>query len=167
MFNIKINLEEDMFKEIEKRLTDMKGHSVKIGMFAEQGTHKESGMSYVKLFKYLSDGDPSIRMPPRSPLHTVAGLVPFKSSPLKKDLARYLSNLKGKAPITVSDMLQNTGAFYRNEVRSVFGSPLLAAKAISTKIKSKSPNTPLIETGDLASKVAFKVDNQSPDEIGS
>ena len=166
-FTIKFKLVEDKLPELEKRLKDLDGHKVGIGMWKEQGVHKPSGFPAVSLFRYLSEGNPAKNLPPRSPLQTVAALVPLSSSPLKPDITKYLSNITGRPPITPLKVMGDLGEFYRDKVRDVFGDAgLLAPKAASTKSKSKSPNTPLIETKELASKVAYKIDNDIPKEVG-
>lgn len=167
MFTIDINLEEDFLPKIEERIRKLAKKDLEVGMFRSQGVHTDSGFSYVSLFKYLSDGNPAKNLPPRSPLQTTVALVPLRASPLKKDLRKYLSNVKGNPPISTDTIVEDLGTFYRDKVRSVFGdSGLLAPKAPSTKRRSKSPNTPLIETSELASKIAYKVDNNTPKDVG-
>lgn len=162
-----LTLKEDLMPELEKRVKELIHHKVEIGMFIEQGEHSESGFDYVALFKYLSDGDPSRNMPPRSPLQVVAALNDLKRSGLKQDVKKYLTNLKTKPSIKVDDIMENVGMYYRGKVRDVFGDQSrLAPKAESTKAISQSPNTPLIETGELAKKVAYRVDEGDIKEIG-
>ena len=165
MFDLK--LEEDFLPEVIKRVEELEKHHVEIGMFMEQGKHDDSGFDYVALFKYLRDGDPTINMPPRSPLQVAEALNSMSSSGVKKDLKRYLSNLKAKPSTSEDDILENIGAFYRNKTRDVFGDESkLAPKSDYTKALSSSPNTPLIETGDLAKRVAYRVDDGDIKEIG-
>ena len=109
----------------------------------EQGKHEDSGFDYVALFKYLSDGDPSINMPPRSPLQVAEALNSMSSSGVKKGLKRYLSNIEAKPSVSEEDILETIGKFYRNKTRDVFGDESkLAPKADYTKELSRSPNTP-------------------------
>lgn len=167
MFIIDIKLTENLLPALEKRIKNLSKRHVSVGMWESQGVHKPSGFNYVDLFKYLSDGNPLKMLPPRSPLQTVVALRPLKVSPLRSDLNKYLSNLEGQPVVGENAVLENLGSYYRKEVRDVFGSSLLAPKAESTKRASKSKNTPLIETGELAKQVAYKIDNQGPEKIGS
>lgn len=163
----KLELVEDLLPELKRRIRSLEGREVDIGMFAEQGKHEDSGFKYVDLFRHLSEGNPAKNLPPRSPLLVASVLNPPNTSPLRRNLKKLLTNLSGKSPMTPDKVLENTGEFYRKKVRDVFGDESkLAPKAKRTKERSESPNTPLINTGDLASKVAFKVDNQNPKEIG-
>ena len=166
MFALDINLEKDLTKVITQRLQALSGRKVEIGMFAEQGQH-HSGHSYAGLFKYLSDGDPSNGrgMPARNTLYVTTALKPLSTSPLKRSLALYLKDLsKYKSS---DQVLEDVGVYYRDSVRDVFGDDtILAPKSDYTKGLSESPDTPLIETGSLAKKVAYKIDKQSPVEVG-
>jgi len=165
MYTLEINIKNDILKDITKKIKALEGHEVKVGMFSESGKHY-SDYTYVELFKYLSEGDPSKNLPPRSPLQVVAAMVPLIKSPLQKDLQKYFSMSKG-SNISVDNILEDLGRFYREEVREVFGKvgPGIPPKADFTKIRSKSPYTPLIEQGDLAEKVAYRVDNHAVKEI--
>ena len=166
MFQLEINLKNDIISDVKKKVQKLDNREVKVGMFSEQGKHY-SGYTYVELFKYLSEGDFYNNLPPRSPLEVVAALVPLVKSPLQKDLARYLNDLSGKATVDVDSILNNLGKFYRDEVREVFGdSGKISEKSAYTKSVSNSPDTPLIETGDLSKKVAYKIDNGNINEVG-
>jgi hypothetical protein len=157
--NIHLDPKNDILSNIKRRVASLGNREVKVGMFSEQGKHY-SGYTYVELFKYLSEGDPSNNMPPRSPLEVVAMLVPLVKSDLKEDLNKYLSHLSKTPAISTDEILNNLGSFYREEVREVFGDEWeLKAKSRYTKERSSSPNTPLIESGSLAKKVSYKVDN--------
>jgi len=169
-FTAHLELLENFVPEIEKRINALEGHQVDVGMFASQGQHEGSGFTYVGLFKYMADGDPKRNMPPRSPLHVVANMnKTLRKSGLKGDIQKYLTNIRStKGSITKTELLNNLGEHYREEVRNVFGdeSKLAPKNAKTTKPRSVSPNTPLVETGELAKKVAYRVDGGSPNEIG-
>jgi len=169
-FTTHLELLENFVPEIERRINALEGHQVDVGMFDSQGQHEGSGFTYVGLFKYMADGDPKRNMPPRSPLHVVAAMNPtLRKSGLKKDIQKYLSNVKtSKGAVTKEQVFNNLGEHYREEVRNVFGeeSKLAPKNDKTTKPRSVSPNTPLIESGELAKKVAYRVDGGAPNAIG-
>ena len=159
-----VTLKMDLMKDLEKRLTDLAKSHVSVGMFIEQGEH-ESGFSYVGLFRYHAHGDESRRLPARAPLWNATQITSLKRSGLPKDLARYLSSLTVKK--TPDKLLNNLGKHYRDTTREVFGNDsILAPKANRTQEMSQSPNTPLIETGELAKKISFKVNKGAVQEVG-
>ena len=165
MYVLELDIAKDLMDDVKKKVKALNGNSVKVGMFSESGKHY-SGYTYVQLFKYLSEGDPKRNMPPRSPLQVVTALVPLVKSSLRKDLQNYLESIKNSS-VDVESILEALGAFYREEVRDIFGDPSkLASKAEFTKSISNSPDTPLIEDGTLAKRVAYKVNNKPAKEIG-
>ena len=164
IFNFKV--EFDLFEELSKRLEALDGQEVSIGMFEEQGKHKDSGFTYAALLKYHADGNPAKNLPPRSPLHVAVGLNPIEVSPMRRGLNNYLKDLKNPVGIKGKSLLRNVGVFYRRKAREVFGNEsLLRKKSASTRKASISPNTPLVETRNLARKMAYRVNKEVPKPI--
>lgn len=156
----------DLSKQLEKRLKAIADREVSIGMFKEQGEHY-SGFTYVNLLRYHAGGDPRKNLPPRNPLYIAKMLNPVNTSPLKANLRKHLSNLKTGGTGSAEKVLEGVGEFYRDKVRDVFGDEgLLQPKTPSTQARSNSPGTPMMEEGSLASKVAYKIDDQPPKEVG-
>lgn len=146
--------EGDITSQIIKALSELESSSVEVGHFASQGNHptavKPNGApySYVELMYFHHTGDASTR-PPRQPLSVL------------KIQNRNLSQhrwMKSAVKTSVKDILTkgivqtSLNRIGKNLVRlekDIFGDPTLLA--------GTPHNTdPLIDTGELRSKVMYK-----------
>ena len=155
MIHVEIDLIEDFTQNLFNRLEALEGEFVDVGVLNNR--NHNSGYGNASIFKYLSEGNPARNLPPRNTLRVAFGLNPLSKSPMKKQLGEYLSNIKVKSK-DPDRVLEEVGEFYRDRVKAVFGdTALIAEKAPFTKALSDSPDTPLIETGDLRDEVAYSV----------
>ncbi|AUR87555.1 neck protein [Vibrio phage 1.101.O._10N.261.45.C6] len=133
-----------------------------VGMYQESGVHRESGFTYVSLFKYLCEGNSAMNLPARPALDLAFIYNPLSTSPMKKALTKYLSNIKVKHKNKdINEVMDEVGSFYRKEVYDIFGDESkIAANSFSTKMQKLEqgfdPNKPLIKTGSLRSKISYK-----------
>lgn len=164
MFTIKLDIAKNLVPELERRLKNLENSEVGIGMWEEQGQHY-SGFSYRGLFQYLSEGDSSNNLVARPILDIAIVFNPLKSSPLKRELRKYLSDLNmRKSKRSVNRMLSEVGEFYRDKAFSLFGDEgAIAPNTFATKIMKEQagfdPNKPFIQTGSLSKKIAYRIDN--------
>jgi hypothetical protein len=146
----------DMVSQILKQLAKLEDATVQVGHFEDQGNHstavKPNGTpySYVELMYYHHTGDASTR-PPRQPLSVL------------KIQNRNLSQhgwMKSAVRLAVSEIdndLSKEKALKRvanNLVKlekAIFGDPILLAGTANN-------TDPLIDTGELRSKVTSKID---------
>lgn len=130
-----------------------------IGFFEEQGLH-ESDLSYAQLMTILERGRRDKHIPPR-PIFKNAAFKnpPSKNSSIKGIIKQHLSKLHEGAAIVST--LKKIGEIYKSEISRQFGKPSgvnigNASRTIALKKVSKG-NTPLVDTGDLKSKLKVKV----------
>ena len=106
-------------------------------------------------------GNPEINMPSRP----VLDILFFRNRKLKAAALTQAMKSWGKRKSSDSSdkrLLNDFGKFLRIEEKKIFGSAALAPNAVPPK----AFNNPLILTGDLKSKVAYKtsLDNQVKEE---
>jgi hypothetical protein len=162
-----MKLKHDHLKELENRIKNLRDKSVKVGMFDNTKRGDEfSNWTNVSLFAYLNSGDISMNIPPRPVTQIVMAFNPISTSPMKRELSKYFSDItKKKGKKHVTDMLKVVGYHYRDEIVQLFGNSVVLAPnapmtvALKEKQGFKGQN-PLIETGDMRSKISFKIDNK-------
>lgn len=160
MFSIK--LKKDYIKELEKRLRNINGTTLQVGVF-DTSKHY-SGFTYVNLFKYLHNGNESKNLPAR-PVLTIAFTFNPVSNKIKLALKSYLKDLhvnKNKSHFIKE--LRKVGEFYKSEIYDYFGDPnVLPDNAPYTQYYKErlgfDPNSPLVLTGELRSKITYKIDD--------
>jgi len=150
--SVKVLQQGNKFNQLVKRIRNLANESVEVGHFAQQGTH-HSGMSYPELMRLHHTGGSSsgVPIPPR-PVQTI---LKFRNTKLAKpginkafrDYAKRKSNRA-----STGKLLSDIGVFLRDEEKKIFGSPDLAPNAVPPKDR----NNPLIVTGDLKNKVAYR-----------
>ena len=151
---IKIKRTGDSFKKLSKSLQKTNKTKVDIGYFAEQGIHQPSGRPYPEQMALLEFGDEDI--PPR-PVFRITSLrsPPNKLQRTRKILRAWAASLTKK--VNVNTTLDRFGSLYSEKIKNIFGkSPPLTRSADLTIFLKGGRNTPLIDTGDLKSNLAYK-----------
>jgi hypothetical protein len=150
---LKVSLKRQgsQFKILTQQLLRLNKEFVEIGHFKSQGKHKTSGMTYPELMALHHTGNPEKNLPARP----VLDILFFRNRQLKDEgLQRIFKAWNNRKSGDKSDarFLNDIGKFFIQEEKKVFGSTSLAPNAVPPK----RFNNPLILTGDLKSKVAFK-----------
>lgn len=162
-FDIELELLEDNFNELERRIRELERHTTYVGWFAEQGQHP-SGFSYVDLATLHHNGVPSQHIPPR-PLADIAfNSFNFSASPFKDDLSKYLSNISSRSPVSAEDVFKPTAIKFGEHMQSIMGDPskLKSNSKFTQRIKASmglDPNSPLVMEGDLRDNMSYKIGN--------
>lgn len=166
---IGLKIKKNHLPELKKRIRMLERTSVEVGVF-DKSKYRDTSYNYVTLFSYLSGGNPSKNLPPRPALQLAFTFNPLSSSPLKKDLAKYLSTInRKKSKPALMRVLEGVGKFYRNKTVRLFGntSALASNSDFTQKWKESQGykgNNPLIMkggAGSLRSKVAYKIGNET------
>ena len=159
MLTLEIDLVEDLMGEVMKRIEKLDGASVDYGVLNNH-QHETSTLGNATLFRYLSHGNPERNLPPRNVLYVTSQFYPLRKSPLKESLRKHLSNLKAISPSS-EDTLTDVGKYYRDKAKSVFGDEgkLEPKNEKTTKPYSISPDTPMVEQGDLKKEVGYRINN--------
>lgn len=126
---------------------------VSVGFFADQGNHSGSKMPYTNLM-YIQE------------VHGVrskAGLVHRRLFELTAMRHRneIISNVKNSIsrnfPNSPNQILKDFGQDVQGKLREGFGDTSLLPHNAPTTIAGKGSNSPLIDTGELKSKVTYRV----------
>ena len=135
---------------------NLDGKKVSVGFFADQGTHTDSNMTYPELM-YLQE------------VHGVRsknGLVHRRLFELTAMTHRdeILRNLNASARRNLLSspqrVLKAFGQDIKGKLQSGFGNTsLLPPNAASTR---KKKNTPLVDSGELKSKVTYRITSRKP-----
>ncbi|MDU5780053.1 MAG: hypothetical protein E6Z83_04515 [Pantoea sp.] len=126
---------------------------VSVGFFADQGNHSGSKMPYTNLM-YIQE------------VHGVrskAGLVHRRLFELTAMQHRneIVSNVKNSIsrnfPNSPNQILKDFGQDVKGKLREAFGDTSLLPHNAPSTIAGKGANSPLIDTGELKSKVTYRV----------
>lgn len=162
-FDIELELLDDHFDELERRIRELERHTTYVGWFAEQGQHP-SGFSYVGLATLHHNGVPSQHIPPR-PLADIAfNSFNFSASPFKDDLSKYLSNISRRSNTFAEGVFKPTAMLFGEHMQSIMGDPskLKSNSKFTQRIKASmvlDPNSPLVMEGDLRDNLSYKIGN--------
>lgn len=140
----------NQFDKLIKQVRNLNNESVKVGHFNSQGKH-DSGMTYPELMALHHTGNPEANLPPRMVLAILFNKFRKLQAPEIRRAFKSWGNRK-KGENSDRMLLNDIGSFLRDEEKKIFGSNVLAPNAVPPKNR----NNPLIETGDLKSKVAYK-----------
>lgn len=172
MFVLDLKINKDVFPELISRLEKLDTQRVDIGIFKEQGFHSRSEYRYSDMLSYFARGNASQNLVPRPVMYKAITHYPISTSSLKKDLKKYFRHLgKKKTYQDAEKIMQNLGVYYRGKARSIMGNEtMIAPNTEWTKLYKESrgfdATKPLIQYGELASKLALKVNGGIPVEIG-
>ena len=155
----KIKRTGNQLEKLTNQIRSLASENVQIGHFASQGRHY-SGFTYPELMAFHHNGGNPITgeiLPPRPVLDILAFRNQKLQDPVIKAAFRAWGNRKS-SPQSDFALLTQLGEIMRDREKKIFGSSALARN----KTPPKNINNPLIVTGDLQSKTAYKtsVDNQ-------
>ena len=172
MFTLQLNLIEDHFAELEKRLKQLAKSESTTGYFIEQGKHegttddgKREGMYYTDLVGYHATGWPSGGLVARPIFEIAHQKFTFKDTSMKKDLTTYLKDIKAKsAKITTDKIHENFIKDLSDEIVDIFGDPSQLPSNKDSTIKQKKvtkSDSPLVDTKELRDALSYKIDGSS------
>jgi len=127
---------------------------VEIGHFESQGKHSGSDLSYVDLMQIANLG---INGPPRRPLR----LLQIDNKNLSDSKFNTLMKLWGTSNYTRGNnekLLQGFGIVLAKKEKAIFGKtgPMMPPTTSNKKVGAMGPTAPLVDTGELRSKVSYK-----------
>ncbi|AGH32178.1 hypothetical protein VPHG_00111 [Vibrio phage 11895-B1] len=144
-----IKLLEDHTDNLIKRLEDLARQEAHVGLQRSQGTHEPSGLNFVDIAGILHNGNSKNNQPAR-PLSTIAAITYKDDGQLKKDLRKYLSNIKSvKPPISAKQVVMNWAEKMYSHSYNMIGNPAYLASNRPSTIAMKGHNSPWEETGVL------------------
>jgi hypothetical protein len=154
MIKLKVKKKGNQLEKLVKNFHDLNGENVQVGHFASQGKHY-SGYTYPELMAlHHNPRTNGFDFPPRPVLDILfAKNLNLNSQGIKRILSQYRKmELNQNANKFLLDAI---GKYLRNQEKRIFGSSDLAPNAESTA-ERKGKNSPLIDTGDLRRKVAYR-----------
>lgn len=145
----KINRSGDFYKKLSY-LKKLDNQSVSVGHFESQGLHS-SGKSYVNLMKEHHTGD---EITPPRPVLTILNfrLRGYLSSSEAKSLLKRWA----KDPKNIDLFLSSLGKKIAQQEKQIFGNNTELASNAPLTQKLKGRDSPLVDTGELRSKVAYR-----------
>lgn len=156
----KVKKTGNYFDKLVKGIKDLNGESVQIGHFGPE-KHSDTDLTYAELMAIHHNPTANgLSWPPRPVLDILfAKNLNLDSPAIKKIIKKY--NKMDPSDATNRMLLDELGEYFREEEKKIFGSSELAPNAPAT-IAQKGSNNPLIETGELREKTAYKTskDNQ-------
>ncbi len=150
--SLKVSLKKqgNQFEKLIKQIQNLNNESVQIGHFEKQGKH-ESDFTYPELMSIHHKGNPETSLPARPVLDILFFRhKKLKASPMQVAFKKWGKRKSGNKADKL--LLNDIGEFLRDEEKKIFGSGGLVPNAVPPKDR----NNPLIDTGDLKSKVAYK-----------
>lgn len=153
-FKSKLKKVGNKFDKLVKGIKDLNNEKVQVGHFKEQGRHS-SGLTYAELMALHNNPQASGKDWPRRPVLDI--LVHEHRNLNDPEIRRILAKYSSKEPTPQNNemLLEELGEFLRDEEKSIFGSSKLASNAPSTQ-EIKGRNDPLVDTGDLRDRVAYR-----------
>jgi hypothetical protein len=151
--NVKVKKVGNHLQKLAQQFHKIDGESVEVGHFKSQGKHS-SGYTYAELMLiHHNGGNPTGTnyLPPRP----VLDLLFFNNQNLGDPKFKSVFTAWSRRTLSKGSnaiLLQDIGAVLRDKEKAIFGSAALAPNAVPPK----SRNSPLVATGDLRSKVAYK-----------
>jgi hypothetical protein len=154
MIKLKVKKKGNQLERLVKSLHGLNGETVQVGHFSEQGKHY-SGYTYPELMAlHHNPRANGFDFPPRPVLDILfAKNLNLDSQGIKRILSQYRKmELNENAN---NFLLDSIGKYLREQEKKIFGSSELAPNAESTQ-EQKGKNSPLIDTGDLRRKTAYR-----------
>lgn len=146
----KLKKKGNQLEKLLKQVRNLNKESVQVGHFRESGKHP-SGFTYPELMAIHHAGNPETNLPARP----VLDILFFRNRRLTANAIDMAFKAWGKRKLNASSnkkLLSDLGMYIRDEEKKIFGSSVLAPNAVPPK----SFNSPLVDTGELKSKVAYK-----------
>lgn len=151
---VKVKKVGNKFEQLSRGIKDLNNESVQVGHFDEQGKHY-SGLTYPELMAVHNNPVAhGLDWPPRPVLDILAHKNRKLDSPQIKRILKKYSRLE-PSEINNAMLLDEIGQFLREEEKKIFGSGELAPNSPVT-VAQKGSNNPLIDTGDLRNKTAYR-----------
>lgn len=144
-------------QKLIRSVRSLDGKSVSVGFFADQGNHSGSNLTYTSLM-YIQE------------VHGVrskAGLVHRRLFELTAMQHRneIVSNVKNSIsrnfPNSPNQILKDFGQDVQGKLREGFGDTSLLPHNAPSTIAGKGSNSPLIDTGEMKSKVTYRISKKS------
>ncbi len=147
---VKVIKKGNTLEKLAQGLLKFNGEGGKVGHFSSQGIH-HSGHTYPQLMSKHNTGNPEIKLPTRPVLDILfARHRRLNKPPIKSAIRAWFKRKLSEG--SDNKLLNDIGAYLREEEKRIFGSASLAPNAVPPK----AFNNPLIDTGDLRAKVAYK-----------
>lgn len=142
-------------EKLTKAFHDLNGEFVEVGHFKEQGQHSDTDLTYAELMAiHHNPVGNGLNWPPRPVLDILFFKNKNLDSPeIKAILGRFRK--KEPTPVNIAWLLKEIGQALGKKEKAIFGSGFLAPNSPIT-IAKKGRNSPLIDTGELRSKVAYR-----------
>lgn len=162
MLRTRLKKNKNLLPKLRKQLEKLRNKKVEYGYFQSQGEHY-SGLTYPELMNILEFGSiSSDRIPPR-----MVFTYTYKANPVSKNkevqshLSEYIMSITTRAK-DPNPMLRNIASDYIQKTLSLFGHPsqVNVSNKDSTIRQKQGNNTPLVWTGDLAEKMAYRLDGK-------
>lgn len=133
------------FDNIKKMLRELNGKEIEAGFFPE-AVHAESGVSYAEIAAINNYGTQDGHIPPR----------PFMDAAKELFQETILEELEKKKPQTAEELVNVVGEYYKWCIVSAITEYAWTPNSPLT-IRKKGSSEPLIESGDMAVAVDFRV----------
>jgi hypothetical protein len=136
-------------------MNSFSGENVSIGHFENQGKHSDSDLSYSDIMRINHFG-----LGNRQPRQLLT-LLSLQNRDLSDSKFRTLMSLWGTSNYNPSDnrkLLEGFGIVLRDKEKKLFGkvnSPLMQSNTSPKKVGVEGPDAPLVDSGELKSKVAY------------
>lgn len=137
---------ERKIKNLRKQILKVKDQEVYVGVYADQGIHLTSGLSYTNLMGIHEFGYPENNIPPRPVIRITGNSGKFEAEDLRVIKKSFEGFFSSKASGNVP--LKQIGMYYQQKGKDIFGSSVLQ--------ETKAGNPPLIMTGDLMDKFSYR-----------
>lgn len=148
--NVKVKKTSHYKKKIQalqKKLLQAQNNSIYIGYTLDQGTHEDSGLTYVDLMTIHEYGAPKANIPPR-PVLTITKNGGVLTAVDVKAIAKAFKGVFVKN-IPLESAYSKVGEYYRDKAFNLFGSGNLAPTV--------KGNAPLIgRTEQLSSNISYR-----------
>ncbi len=136
-------------EKLINRIKSTRGKIVETGYFQEQGLHSEYGMFYGRLMQIHEFG--MFGLPERPVQLPTWRYMKSTYSDWSYEIKRFI---QGKQEL--SDVLTKVGSKASSFAKSVFGDTSMLEPNAPSTIEEKGSNSPLVDTGELRDKWAFK-----------
>lgn len=148
-------------QKLIKAVRSLDNKTVSVGFFADQGKHSGSNLNYTNLM-FIQE------------VHGVrskAGLVHRRLFELtamqhRDDIVNNVKNsISRNFPNNPNQILKDFGKDVQAKLRDGFGDTSLLPHNAPSTIAGKGSNSPLVDTGELKSKVTYRVRRKSKDNV--
>lgn len=158
MSGLKLKLKKrgDKLEKTRKALNLLGNPNVRVGHFSEQGTHSDAKVSYPRLMKWHHTGRGGYPERPVLRVLWFRNKKLLKSPELIRAMKVWLSGDINKQ--TTQLMLSTFGKHLVKKEKAIMGSSgnMMPPSTSKKRIGVEGPTAPLVDSGELKSKVAYK-----------